>query len=203
MSKEIGKVIESIVEEQPFAIRADPEAVENGVISLTVYTCNKSITEMLSEIGEVVVTGIAVEFCFEIKPDSPDVLDDILLFLRADLEHELADGTEITGCDVDNGLDNLRSAFQSAADERAVELANESLAYCCEPADRRLLLECRKHAEFSRIFWSPHGDTSIEIYDIGGARYALYSDGGKEEAFRCDTLAPTLTDKLEESGLWR
>lgn len=188
--------VEQIAKVEPAAVTASKSGIQECIIILTVQGVNgDEISEELLQAPEVSVRGVSSQLMIEFTHDGLNTMDGILLYASDDITPE--------GSEMDRGFNSLYSEFEYYDGERAEEEVCEIFEEYCESVDTRLLREIAVHTEPTISFSSPSGDSLVELYQIGGHPYYLYTDGGVYNSYRGSELSPTTTEMLQDSRYWQ
>jgi len=200
----IQDLIEKIIKQHPTAVTVSEKGIKNNLIIITIHGVDRQdIPESITQVGEVSVRDIPTQVVIEFSQYGVNWLDGILVYAEdsviADLENQL-DDSKITDM---MGIDPLCDVFTEVAEEKAQEELNRLLETDCEEVDCALLRGLAEQKMPDDTFFSPDGDSVVEVYQTEGYQYLLYTDGGIYEAYKGSSLSPTTVEKIVESDYWQ
>ena len=200
----IDELLNKIIDSGAVAITVEMEAINQGLVILTVYPNKKlDLNRPLDQIDTVLIQGIPSGIVIEQSDYGIDTLGRTIVYLQEDVSVKFTDGSKITGRTLEEGLNKLIDSFLDFAVERAWKEKQALLDEKGETVDTNVLYELSQYQNPDKTFYSPSRDSSISIYNIGGYQYALYFDGGVREAYKFSTRVETLSEELKKTNYWQ
>jgi hypothetical protein len=199
----LKEVLNEIIDSGAVAITADTEAANRGQMVLTIHPYIGLENAAVADIDEVLVEDIPSRLILEQTHYGIDLLGRTIVYLQEDMDVKLNDGSRVSGKSLDDGLNELKDHVLDFACERANEQKQRLLDDTRTDVDTSLLYEISLSQNPTEVFSNPQEDTNIEIYTIDGHEYALYTDGGIREAYKCSRVSETLSEQLRESDYWK
>ena len=196
----LNELLDRIVNNGAMAVTVETEAMNRGTIFLTVHP---HIGLDFTNIDTVLVEDIPSQVIVEQTCYGIDTLGSTIVYLQSEIDVKSPDGSKISGKSLKEGLKDVKNNFLDLSCERANDQKQRLLDDTRTGVDTSLLYEISQSQSPSEVFYNPMGDVDIEIYTIDGYEYALYTDGGVREAYKCTRVSETLSEQLTESDYWK